>query len=200
MIRCFRDACEIEELAEVAEQLASKSYQRGIGAGFFDTPLARAQLRLKAQRGWLRGYILYLAGKPGAFWVGDVNDGTFGSDYLGYDPAFAKHSPGMYLIMKVVEGFCDGHREGVRAIDFGPGPAQYKEILSTESWQEMSVFMFAATFKGCKLNFVRTLTSGADQALKRTLIRAKLLQKMKKAWRAHATPRAADGNQPNLHS
>ena len=64
----FEKRLDIEELAVVTEQLASKSYQRGIGAGFFDTPAVRAQLRLKAERGWLRGYVLYLAGKPCAFW------------------------------------------------------------------------------------------------------------------------------------
>jgi hypothetical protein len=193
VIRCFRGVTEIEELAIVAEQLASKSYQRGIGAGYFDTPVTRAQLRLKAERGWLRGYVLYLAGKPCAFWIGDVNSGTFGSDYLGYDPAYAKYSPGMYLIMKVVEGFCDGHRDGVRAIDFGPGPAQYKEVLSTEGWQEVSVHIFAATIKGFTLNFVRTLTSGVDQTLKTALARTKFLQKIKKAWRANATPETVEG-------
>jgi len=192
-IRCFREVSDVEELAIVAEQLASRSYQRGIGAGFFDTPVARAELRLKAERGWLRGYVLYLAGKPCAFWIGDVNNGTFGSDYLGYDPAYAKHSPGMYLIMKVVEGFCDGYRDGVRAIDFGPGPAQYKEILSTESWHEVSVYVFAATIKGLTLNFLRTLTGGVDQTLKAALARTKLLQKAKKAWRARATPEPAEG-------
>jgi hypothetical protein len=192
-IRCFRELSDVDELATAVEQLASKSYQRGIGAGFVDTPAARAQLKLKAERGWLRGYVLYLGGKPSAFWVGDVNNGTFGSDYLGYDPTFAKHSPGMYLIMKVVEGFCDGYRDGVRALDFGPGPAQYKEVLSTESWREMSIYVFAATLKGCALNFLRTLAIGVDQTLKTALARTKLLQKAKKAWRAHATPETAEG-------
>jgi hypothetical protein len=189
-IRCFRELSEIDELAVEAERLASMSYQRGLGAGFFDTPAARAHLRLKATRGWLRGYVLLLGGKPCAFWIGDVNRETFGSDYLGYDPSFAKYSPGMYLIVKVLEGFCDGHRDGVAAIDFGPGPAQYKEVLSTEVWREMSVYIFAPTAKGFALNFVRTLIGGVDRTLKKTLARVKLLQKVKKAWRARVTPEA----------
>ena len=137
---------------------------------------------------------------PARFGVGDVNNGTFGSDYLGYDPAFAQYSPGMYLIMKVVEGFCDGHLDGVRAIDFGPGPAQYKKILSTEAWREVTVYIFAATFKGCMLNLVRTLTSGVNQTLKAVLARTKLLQKVKKAWRANATPETAEGTSSDLWS
>jgi Acetyltransferase (GNAT) domain len=186
-IRCFREVSEIEELAVDAERLASKSYQRGLRVGFFDSPATRQHLRMKAERGWLRGYILYLRGVPCAFWIGDVNKDTFGSDYLAFDPAFGKHSPGMYLIMKVIEGFCGENREQVTSVDFAPGHAQYKEVLSTEEWLESSVYIFAPTFKGISFNLVRTLIGGTEQTVKKALVRTRLLQKVRKAWRAHAT-------------
>jgi hypothetical protein len=189
-VRCFRAPSEIGEMIQHVEEIAKKTYQRGLGIGFVDKPETRQHLLLKAERGWLRGYVLYIVGKPSAFWIGDVNETTFGSDYLGYDPAFAKYSPGMYLIMRVIEGFCDGRREGISAIDFATGAAQYKEILSTEAWREMSVYIFAPTLKGLALNFVRTLIGGVDRTLKKTLARAKLLQKVKKAWRSHSVPEA----------
>ncbi len=185
-IRCFREVSEIGSLAEEVERLASRSYQRGLGAGFSDNPMVRDQLRLKAERGWLRGYVLYLKGKACAFWIGDVNQGTFGSDYLGYDPDLGKHSPGMYLIMKVIEGFCGSHREGVTAIDFGPGPAQYKDVLSNQGWRETSVYIFAPTLRGISCNLARTAIVGMDQIAKKVLARTNLLQKVKKAWRARA--------------
>lgn len=188
VVRCFRKISEIENLAAEVERLASKSYQRGLGVGFFDTPAARNHLRLKAERGWLRGYVLYLGGKPCAFWIGDINQGTFGSDYLAFDAAFGKYSPGMFLITKVIEGFCDGHQDGVTAVDFGPGHAQYKEVLSTHEWRETSIYIFAPTLRGISLNLARTSISGVDQVLKKALARTKLLQKIKKAWRANARP------------
>jgi hypothetical protein len=120
-VRCFREVAEVGELIKDVGSVASKSYQRGLGVGFFDSAHTREQLRLKAERGWLRGYVLYLADRPCAFWVGDLNGNTFGSDYVGYDPEFASHSPGMYLVVRVIEGFCDGHREGVTDVDFGTG-------------------------------------------------------------------------------
>jgi len=140
-----------------------------------------------AERGWLRGYVLYLGGKASAFWIGDINQSTFGSDYLGYDPDLGRHSPGMYLIMKVIEGFCDGSREGVNALDFGPGHAQYKEVLSNQEWRETCLYIFAPTIKGTCLNLVRTTIGGMDQIFKKALARTNLLQKVKKVWRAHAT-------------
>ena len=70
-----------------------------------------------------------------------LTETTFGSDYVGYDAEFGKYSPGMYLVMKVVEGFCDGHREGVTEVDFGTGHAQYKQVLSNQEWRETSVYI-----------------------------------------------------------
>jgi hypothetical protein len=185
-VRCFRKVAEIDDLVAEVGRVASKSYQRGLGVGFFDSAHTREQLRLKAEKGWLQGYVLYLAERPCAFWLGDINGNTFGSDYVGYDAEFASHSPGMYLVMKVIEGFCDGHREGVTEVDFGTGHAQYKQVLSNHEWRETSVYVFAPTFKGISINLIRSLIVGTDQLIKNALADTNLLQKVKKAWRGRA--------------
>ena len=171
---------DVEQIAEV--------YQRGLGVGFMDGPEKREGLRLMAEKGWLRAYVFYLAERPCAFWIGDINGGTFGSDYVGHDAEFGKYSPGMFLINKVIEGFCDGNHEGVTGVDFSPGNAQYKEVLSNHRWRETSVYIFAPSLKGIGLNLVRSLTVGMDQTIKKALLRTNLLQKPKKGWREHATP------------
>jgi hypothetical protein len=190
-IRCFRDLAELDNMIEDVEQVARKSYQRGLGVGFIDCPDTRERLRLKAERGWLRGYVLYLAERPCAFWIGDINLNTFGSDYLAYDAEFGKYSPGMFLIVKVIEGFCDGNREGVTEVDFATGHAQYKGVLANREWSEASVYIFAPSLKGISLNLVRSFAGGIDQALKRALAHTGLLKEIKKKWRARATPKEA---------
>ena len=190
-VKCYRDAEEIDTLAQDVEQIAKTSYQRGLGVGFKDTPEMREALRNMARKGWLRGYVLYLAERPCAFWIGDVNDGVFGSDYIGFDTALGKYSPGMFLTTQVIEGFCNGNTEGVTAIDFGPGDAQYKEILSNQRWRETAVHIFAPSVKGVALNAVRSIVGGADQAIKKVLARTNLLPKIKKAWRERAKPKEA---------
>jgi len=190
-IRCFREVAELDSLILDVEQVAKTSYQRGLGVGFADSPAMRDGLRLKAERGWLRGYVLYLGGRPSAFWIGDVNDDTFGSDYLGYDVQLGKYSPGMYLTLKVIEGFCEDSREGVRAVDFATGHAQYKEVLSNQQWRETCVHVFAPTLKGVSLNLTRTFIGGLDQTIKKALSSTGLLQKIKKGWRARARPQVA---------
>jgi CelD/BcsL family acetyltransferase involved in cellulose biosynthesis len=188
-VRCFREVGELDRMIQDLEQVARNSYQRGLRVGFFDTPAVRNQLRLKAERGWLRGYVLYVTGRPAAFWIGDVNQGTFGSDYLAYDAEFGEYSPGMFLIYKVIEGFCESKGEGVSAIDFATGHAQYKQVMSNQEWSETSVYIFAPSIKGISLNLVRSVVGGMDQAIKKVLARTNLLQKVKKAWRDHAKPK-----------
>jgi hypothetical protein len=184
-IHCYREVADLGKMIQEVEQVAKKSYQRGLGVGFRDTPETREGLRLKAEKGWLRGYVLYFGDRPSAFWLGDVNEGTFGSDCIGYDAEFASHSPGMYLVMKVIEGFCDGNRDGVTGIDFGPGKAQYKEVLSNQTWRETSMYIFAPSLKGVSLNVVRSTIEGLDQGIKKVLAQTNLLQKIKKRWRNH---------------
>jgi hypothetical protein len=188
-IKCFRDAEEIEILAQDVEQIAKTSYQRGLGVGFKDTPEMREALCNMARKGWLRGYVLYLAERPCAFWIGDVNDRVFGSDFIGFDAQFGKYSPGMFLTTQVIEGFCDGNSEGVSGVDFGPGDAQYKEILSNQRWRETAVHIFAPSLKGVCLNALRSIVGGADKAIKKVLTRTKLLPKIKKVWRERAKPK-----------
>ena len=188
-IHCYREVTDLDKMIQDVEQVAMKSYQRGLGVGFVDSPEMRQGLRLLASNGWLRAYVLYLVERPCAFWIGDINQGTFGSDFIGYDTEFGKYSPGMFLATKVIEGFCNGNREGVTGIDFGPGNAQYKEVLSNQTWRETAVYIFAPTLKGIGLNLVRTLIGGVDQTIKKMLASTGLLQKIKKRWRTHATPK-----------
>jgi CelD/BcsL family acetyltransferase involved in cellulose biosynthesis len=138
---------------------------------------------LKVRKRWLRCYVLYLADRPTGFWIGDINQGIFGSDYLGFDPEFEKYSPGMYLILKVIEGFCEGNGEKVSGVDFAAGHTQHKEVLSSSVLTETSVYIFAESFKGLAINIVNTVALATDKALKQVLERTGFLQKVKKAFR-----------------
>jgi hypothetical protein len=190
-VRCFRELADLDGLIQDVEQIAKVSYQRGLGVGFIDSPEMREGLRLKAERGWLRGYVLYVAGKPRAFWVGDMNAGVFGSDYLAYDGELGKYSPGMCLILKVIEGFYEADGEKVTGIDFGTGHAQYKEVLSNQNYTEVSVRIFAPSAKGIGLNAFCSVVGGTDKAIKKVLASTNLLPRIKKAWRERAKPKEA---------
>lgn len=183
-LRCFRNVEELDELVRDGERVAGKSYQRGLGVGFQDTSEERARIKLKAQKGWLRAYILYLGDEPAAIWFGDINEGIFGSDYLAFDPQFAKFSPGICLIVMVIEGFCGNLAEPVRGVDFATGYARYKEMFSDSVLEEKNSYIFAPTLKGTALNVSRFLAGNVNNSLKWLLTRTNLLEIVKRTWRS----------------
>lgn len=189
-VQCYSDLNGLEIMLRDVERVARKSYQRGLGVGFFDTPAERERLILKARRGWLRAYVLHIQEEPVAFWIGDLSGNTFGSDYLAHGPEFAKYSPGLYLILKAMEDLCSR----VTQVDFGSGSAEYKKVLSDRQWDEGSVYIFASSFKGFRLKAMRLLTDGVHLTGKRVLDRMGILLKVRKAWRSRLS--ASTGASP----
>ena len=191
-LRCFREAADVDELVEDVEDVAKKSYQRGLSVGFVDTPGMRSHLRLKAEKGRLRAYVLYIRNRPCAFWIGNINGSVFCSDFLAYDAEFAAHSVGTYLMMQVVEGLCSDPAEAVKEIDFATGNAQYKAVLGNRMFTEASVYAFAPSVKGLQLSLLRFVTAGIENIAKRTLIQTGLLQRIKTTWRKRARAKSGD--------
>ena len=190
-IVCYRDAEQLDRIFQDVEEIAKKTYLRGLGAGFEDNTLVRARLELCARKGWLRAYVLYIGDQPCAYWIGMLCGETFYGEYVGYDPEYRLLSPGMFVMLNVIETFCNGTSgDTVREVDFGFGNAEYKSALCNSSSVEASVFVFAPTFKGLRLNLVRTAARMLDQVARKTVSRVNLLQKIKKTWRDRLSKRA----------
>jgi CelD/BcsL family acetyltransferase involved in cellulose biosynthesis len=168
-------------LIQKAEEIAKRTYQRGLGVGFQDNEEMRRRLHLCAEKGWLRAYVLHLGDTPCAFWIGTLYQGSFCSDYLAFDSRFGAYSPGTFLLMKVVEEFCTAR---VKEVDFGFGEARYKEQFGNSPSVEASIFVFAPNPKGALLNAIRTSTGLADNLAKKILGGTKLLPIVKKLWRS----------------
>lgn len=188
-LRCFREVPDLECMLPDVEEIARKTYQRGLGVGFLDGPETRRRLSLEAEKGWLRAYILYVADKPCAFWLGSLHDGTFHSGDVGYDPSFRKYAPGTLVLMKILEDLCNNN---VQEMDFGLGDAEWKQRFGNEQWLETSVYVFAPRLKAVSLNLLRAPLVLLEELMKKVLEHRGLLAKLKKAWRENLRPR------PNL--
>ncbi len=177
--KCFQDKEDVDLLCSDAEEVAQKTYQRGLGTGFFYNR-EKARRAFLAWHEWQVGYVLYVNDKPCAFWIGSVYGKRFLSEFLGFDPAYKKYEPGTILLMKIIDDFCENN---IEELDFGVGEASYKKRFGDEHWEEESVYIFAPTLKGIKLNFARTATSFLSQFAERMLNRFDLLTNIKRAWR-----------------
>jgi hypothetical protein len=197
-VQTFRSVGDLDRMIQDVEQVAKKTYQRGLGAGFVDGPEMRKRLCLEAERGWLRAHILYIAGVPAAFWIGNSYGNTFHSNYMGYDAVYSKYSVGMFLIMRTIENMIGQSGASMPAqIDFGLGDAQYKDVLGTCHWEEASPHLFATSPKGICLNALWTSTMLVDGVARRLLGKAGIIQKTKKTWRGRL--RRNPGPPPETH-
>jgi len=112
-------------------------------------------------------------------------------DSLGYDPEFRNVSPGMVLIMRVIEGFCNrANGDIINELDFGLGHAEYKESLRSDSWVEAAVYVFSPTLKGLVLKSARTTTRLVDASARRMLSSTDFWPRLKRTWRDRLAKRA----------
>jgi hypothetical protein len=182
-IECLGKTSELEEIIRKVESIADKTYQRGLGVGFIDSPDALSRLRLKAEKGWLRVHILSLDGVPCAFWSWTLYKGVLHGDYTGYDPAYRGVSPGMFLLIRIIEELCgQGGEDAVAAIDFGLGDARYKTELADQHWMDASFCLYAPNLRGVALNAYRTMILFVDR-IARKIVGVEMQRKIKKIWR-----------------
>ena len=176
------DFNDIPALCARLEEVAAKTYQRGLGAGFFDNEEFRRRFELFASRKQLRVQLLEIDGNARAFWFGFVYQGVFHSSETGYDPELRDFEVGTLMFVRMVEELV---REGVGQLDFGLGDAHYKERFGDRSWRETSVWLFAPTAKGVAMMLLLRLSYLLDGTARRVLERTGLTDKIKAIWRRH---------------
>jgi CelD/BcsL family acetyltransferase involved in cellulose biosynthesis len=187
-VRVFRSPAELDELLRDSARVHRTTYQSALGVGLSTDEPQRSLAELALERGWFRGYVLYLRGEPVAFWHGNAYRGVFGLGPTGFDPAYAADRPGGYLLMRLIEDLCAD--ESVHTLDFGFGDAIYKRQLGDTLRLEEDVAAFAPTAKAVSLNLVRTALHGMTGAAKAALARSGGLTSLKRKWRS----RLAGGN------
>jgi hypothetical protein len=178
----FEALADLDRTLAVVEEIAKKTWQRkasSIGFNSKDAALVEL-LKTEAEGGHLRVYTLYLGGKPCAFWIGAVYQRTFISDFLGYDPDYARYSPGTYLLSQIMEEFCS---QGVEEVDFGFSDEEYKKRFGNVMWEDTSVHVYAPTPMGLTLSALKMITVLPHEAARALLKRTDLYQKTKMAMR-----------------
>ena len=139
-------------------------------------------------RGWFRGYVLYLRDTPAAFWHGNAYRGVFGAGATAFDPAFGDDRPGTYLLMRLVEDLAAD--PSVHTLDFGFGDAEYKRHFGDESWLEEDVAR-PASRPAARAELRPDHDAGRDQAAREAAERAGALNAPRRR-RRRSRRRSAD--------
>jgi Acetyltransferase (GNAT) domain len=164
-IRDFHTISELDDAIRDMEEIARNSVKRQLGFGFFDTPRSRNQLRVEAEQGWLRIFVLYIDGMPVSFWKGTLYGRFLHADHVGFDSTWSEYSPGIFLFLEIVERLrdCD-----IECIDFGTGTGQFYQSFAKVRRLEARVQIFAPKLRGLGLNLACTLAHHATLMIQRT--------------------------------
>ena len=157
-VEIVKDSGGLERLFADSKLIHRETYQHILGVGFSDETVQRRLAELATERGWFRGYMLYLRDKPVAFWHGNAYRGVFGIGATGFDPTFADDRPGTYLLMRAVEDLCAD--ESVHTLDFGFGDADYKRHFGDGFVDEEDVVVFAGKPRALAVNTLQTALGG----------------------------------------
>ena len=179
-----REPAQLETLVRDLDAVARLAYQRALGGGFTDTLEQRELLRLALERGWARVFLLRHRGRPIAYWLCSVYRGTMLLRQTGFDPGYAHLRVGIFLLTQAI-GLAIAD-PAIEVIDFGQGDAAYKRQLSSESWLEREVVVFAPTWRGLRANAARAPVLGAARLARRALDAASLTDRVRVGWRSRA--------------
>ncbi len=127
-----RTPCEIEHFFDQAAPLSARTYQaRLLHAGLPDTQAARDHMRALAGKDRMRAYLLHGSDGPLAYLALPIEGSAVIYAHLGYDPDWARLSPGTVLQMEALERLFAEER--YTYFDFTEGDGAHKAMFGTDS-------------------------------------------------------------------
>jgi CelD/BcsL family acetyltransferase involved in cellulose biosynthesis len=178
---------DISVLCAQLEELAERTYHRGLGTGFINNEEFRQRFALFADRGQLRMQILEIDGKIRAFWFGFIYQDVFYSAETGYDLDLRDYQIGTQTFIRMVDELA---KEGIQKLDFGLGNASYKQRFGDQFLREKTIWLFAPTVKGLALRSMLRLSTILNSAARQILQKLKLTDRLKTSWRRRLAKRS----------
>ena len=136
---------QVESFLAEARRVSEKSWQHArLGTRIQNGVKQRDSLIDLARRHILRSYLLRCGGKPCAFVVGYHYRDVFHYVEVGYDPTFARFSPGRVLLYLLLEDL--SQESDVRIVNFGVGDSEYKRQFGTIHMNDASIGIWRNSF------------------------------------------------------
>ena len=176
--REFRDPREVAEFHCLANEVSRKTYQhRMLRAGIDTSPLFREEMVRSAIDNQLRGYVLFHQQMPIAYMLCQARCGDLVVEKMGFDPAFAAHSPGAVLLYLALQHLFAGKE--FRRFDLGEGAYPYKEQMATGSIEVAEIYYFPTNFRNAVFVAMHSAVAGASSLLRSMLEAGGLLRGLK---------------------
>lgn len=142
----YKNVEEMEEFHALARKISRLTYQEKIfDAGIPETQEFVERMKALARKDNVRCFILFFSGKPISYLYLPVLKGRVIYEFLGFNPAFSKHSPGSVLQLLALELLFSEKR--YRIFDFTEGDGAHKKLFSTSECYCGNVYYLKGTMK-----------------------------------------------------
>jgi len=130
---------DVDWFLSVGEKISRSTYQWNIGQRLENNEPTKKTYLAQAAAGILRCHILHAGDTPCAFARGTIRNRVYHYQTPGYDPEYAKYSPGTVLLIKVIQDLIEN--TDCRVVDFGQGGDMtgYKKIFGNRSFEALAV-------------------------------------------------------------
>jgi CelD/BcsL family acetyltransferase involved in cellulose biosynthesis len=179
-LEAFTEPADVPRFLECATSVAEKTYQDELGVAVKDSPRWRKVLKVEAEAGRMRSYVLLAKGKPIAYQNGALYGARYLCDGRGYLPEFRDLRPGNILSLRIMADLCE---RGVEWIDYGFGDAEYKQVYATENWQEQTLRFYGTGLKPRLARAVERAATRGNAAARRLAGVFGLVSGLKNRWR-----------------
>jgi CelD/BcsL family acetyltransferase involved in cellulose biosynthesis len=180
--RTYRTPKEMEEFYRLAREVSRRTYQeRLLDAGLPETDEFKEEMLQAADRDGARAYLLFHEERPVAYLHCPIHDGVVFYGYLGYDPEYAKWSPGTVLQHLALEKLFT--EADLTMFDFTEGEGAHKSFFSTHSVLCADIYYLKRSLRNRCLVRLHTLLDAFSRALVRLLDRLGLKERIKRLIR-----------------
>jgi CelD/BcsL family acetyltransferase involved in cellulose biosynthesis len=143
-LRLYSTPSEMVQFHRYARAVSQLTYQeRLLGAGLPDGPEALARMEALACRDSIRGWLLFLDGRPVSYLHAPAEGDTLVYAHLGYDPDISELSPGTVLQFEVMRQLVGQGR--FRLFDFTEGEGQHKRQFGTADIDCLDLLLLRGT-------------------------------------------------------
>jgi CelD/BcsL family acetyltransferase involved in cellulose biosynthesis len=169
-LRCYRSEAEAADFYRHARAVSALTYQeRLLRSGLPEGDGALAEMQDRAARDAMRGWILFLEGRPVAYLYAPAEGATLIYAHLGYDPNYADLSPGSVLQFEAMRQLMGEGR--FRLFDFTEGEGQHKRLFSTGEVECVDLLLLRRTPANFLAGWSLSAFDGGIEAAKAALKR-----------------------------
>lgn len=183
--KIYKTPDEIIDFYCQAREVSKNTYQEKLlDAGLPDTEEFMDHLKEQAQKGNIRGYLLFFEGKPVSYLYCPIENNKFIYSHLGYLPEMANHSVGTVLQMLVLEDIFNN--ETADYFDFTEGQSAHKTLFSTGSIHCANIMYLKNSFSNKVYISAHHIMNGFFEGLINILDKMGIKAKLKKMIRRNA--------------